>query len=72
MIAKLIVAGSDRDDCARRLRLALDECRIAGLPTNLALLKRIAAHTAFENARIDTAFIDDLTREPMAPLDAPE
>ena len=72
MIAKLIVAGSDRDDCARRLRLALDECRIAGLPTNLALLKRIAAHTAFENARIDTAFIDDLTREPMAPLDAPD
>ena len=70
MIAKLIVAGSDRDDCARRLRLALGECRIAGLPTNLALLKRIAAHTAFEHARIDTAFIDDLTREPMAPLDA--
>ena len=69
MIAKLIVAGDDRPDCARRLRLALDGCRIAGLPTNISLLKRIAAHTAFENAKIHTAFVDDLTREPAASAD---
>ena len=64
MIAKLIVHGSDRQDAVRRLRRALNECRIAGLPSNLSLLKRIAASSAFAQARLDTGFIDALGERP--------
>ncbi|GMQ75763.1 MAG: acetyl/propionyl/methylcrotonyl-CoA carboxylase subunit alpha [Gammaproteobacteria bacterium] len=64
MIAKLIVHGVDRDDAVQRLQLALDACRIAGLPTNLALLKRVAASDAFTNRKIDTGFVDSLGNLP--------
>jgi len=60
MIAKIVVHGDDREDAARRLRGALGDCRIAGLPTNLALLKTIAASTAFAKAKLDTGFVDSL------------
>jgi 3-methylcrotonyl-CoA carboxylase alpha subunit len=60
MIAKLIVHGDDRDDAVRRLRHALGECRIAGLPTNLSMLKQVAASTNFAKAKIDTTFVDSL------------
>ena len=60
MIAKLIVHGADRDDAVQRLRLALDHCRIAGLPTNLPLLKRVAASDAFAKAKVHTGFVDAL------------
>jgi len=60
MIAKLVVHGADRDDALRRLRDALDACRIAGLPTNLPSLKRIAASPAFARAEVDTGFVSSL------------
>ncbi len=60
MIAKLVVHGDDRDDAVARLERALNECRIAGLPTNLSMLKRVAANADFAAARIDTAFVDSL------------
>ena len=60
MLSKLIVHGSDRDDAVRRLGLALDECRIAGLPTNLPLLKRVADSDAFAGANVHTGFVDSL------------
>ena len=60
MIAKLIVHGDDRDDAVARLRRALSECRIAGLPTNLSMLKQVAANADFAKAKIDTAFVDSL------------
>ena len=46
MIAKLIVHGADRDEAVRRLQNVLDDCRIAGLPTNLPLLKGVANNPA--------------------------
>ncbi len=60
MLSKLIVHGLDRDDAVRRLGLALDECRIAGLPTNLPLLKRVADSDAFAGAKVHTRFVDSL------------
>ena len=66
MIAKLIVHGVDRDDAVRRLRRALDACRIAGLPTNLALLKRVAASDTFAKGEIDTDFLASLGDLPTA------
>ncbi len=57
MIAKLIVHGADRDAALRKLRRALDDYEIAGVATNLGLLRAIAAHPAFAAAELDTGFI---------------
>ncbi|WP_149535896.1 acetyl-CoA carboxylase biotin carboxylase subunit [Siccirubricoccus phaeus] len=57
MIAKLIVWGEDRAAAVRRLGSALAQYEVAGLRTNLGLLRNIAAHPAFAAAELDTGFI---------------
>ncbi len=57
MISKLIVHGSDRAEALRRLNRALAQYEIAGVATNLGLLRAIAAHPAFAAAELDTGFI---------------
>ncbi len=57
MIAKLIVHGADRAEAVRRLRDALDAYALAGIASNLPMLRAIAGHADFAEARIDTGFI---------------
>jgi len=57
MIAKLIVRGADRAEAVRRLGAALAQYEVAGVQTNLRLLRGIAAHPAFASAELDTGFI---------------
>ena len=57
MIAKLIVWDTDRPAAARRLHAALMDYEVAGVQTNLELLRRIAAHPAFLAAELDTGFL---------------
>jgi len=58
VIAKLIVRGADRDGPLARLRQALGEVEIAGVKTNVAFLRRIAASAAFSRAELDTGLIE--------------
>jgi 3-methylcrotonyl-CoA carboxylase alpha subunit len=58
MIAKLIVHGRDRGDALARLRQALAEVEIAGVTTNVAFLRRVAASKAFNAAELDTGLIE--------------
>ena len=58
MIAKLIVHGSDRARALARLRQALAEVEIAGLKTNVAFLRRVAASRAFAAPELDTGLIE--------------
>jgi len=57
LIAKLIVWDRDREAAIRRLKLALEECEVAGVTTNLALLSAIAGHPEFRAGQLDTGFI---------------
>jgi len=57
MIAKIIVAGTDRTHAVGLLRRALAGTRLLGLPNNLSFLKAIADHPAFAAADLDTGFI---------------
>src|SRR3954463_4031544 len=66
MIAKLIVRGTDRDAALARLRQALAEVEIAGVKTNVAFLRRLAASTAFSRAELDTGLIER-NREELFP-----
>jgi 3-methylcrotonyl-CoA carboxylase alpha subunit len=47
MISKLIVFAPNREMSVRRLRRALEDYTVLGVPTNLPLLRRIAGHPAF-------------------------
>ncbi|MCY4211767.1 MAG: acetyl/propionyl/methylcrotonyl-CoA carboxylase subunit alpha [Gammaproteobacteria bacterium] len=58
LIAKLIVHGSDRSECLRRMAQALSSVRVAGVTTNIDFLGAIVSHEAFRAAKLDTGFIE--------------
>jgi 3-methylcrotonyl-CoA carboxylase alpha subunit len=66
MIAKLIVRASDRPRAVARLRQALAEVEIAGVTTNVAFLRRVAASRAFASAELDTGLIERNRKELLA------
>jgi len=57
MIAKLIVWDTDRAGAVRQLQAALAEYEVAGIVTNLPLLRGIAAHPEFGVGEFDTGFL---------------
>ena len=69
MIAKLIVFGSDRNKAILRLRRALDDYTVLGVPTNLPLLQRIVDHPSFEAGETTIEFLEEhgLTEAPPTP-----
>ncbi|EFJ36837.1 hypothetical protein SELMODRAFT_77392 [Selaginella moellendorffii] len=71
MIAKLVVWGSDRDMALAKLHNCLSNfqaswfalifynyCSVAGLPTNIHFLKKLAKHPAFRAGDVETHFIE--------------
>jgi 3-methylcrotonyl-CoA carboxylase alpha subunit len=58
MLAKLIVYASDRPSAVRRLRRSLTDYEILGPSSNLPLLRRIAAHPAFEAGETTIGFLE--------------
>jgi 3-methylcrotonyl-CoA carboxylase alpha subunit len=71
MIAKLIVHGADRAEAVRRLTAALTQYEVAGVQTNLRLLRRIASHAQFAAAELDTGFIGRYANTLLAPAPQP-
>lgn len=59
MIAKLIVWDEDRNKALNRLTKALSEYRISGMTTNIEFLYNLASCVPFQNAELDTAFIEN-------------
>ncbi len=58
MIAKLIVWDHDRTRAAERLHAALLQYEVAGVQTNLDLLRGVVADPDFLAAHLDTGFLD--------------
>jgi 3-methylcrotonyl-CoA carboxylase alpha subunit len=71
MLAKLIVHGADRGECIARLREALAYTAVAGIATNLPLLRAMAAHPLFEAGEVDTGFLDRELEEVLWSVPAP-
>ena len=59
MLAKLIVSAPDRPFAVRRLQRSLTDYEILGPYSNLPLLRRIAAHPAFETGETTTRFLEE-------------
>lgn len=58
MIAKLVVWGENRSSALVKLKDSLSKFQVAGLPTNIEFLYKLANHKAFENGELETHFID--------------
>jgi len=58
MIAKLIVHGSNRNECLMRLRRALGEYVIDGIETSIPLHQRLMESTAFVNGDYDIHWLE--------------
>ena len=71
MLAKLVAWGPTRPEALRRLAGALRDCEVAGIASNLPLLRAIVDHPAFAAADVDTGFLgrfpDLLAPPPVAP-----
>jgi len=60
LLAKLVVQSASPRfaDVLRRAQRALEECRIEGIATNLALLRAIAARPEFATQAVHTRFVE--------------
>ncbi|XP_015892065.2 methylcrotonoyl-CoA carboxylase subunit alpha, mitochondrial isoform X2 [Ziziphus jujuba] len=76
MIAKLVVWGENRAAALVKLKDCLSKFQVAGLPTNINFLQKLANHWAFENGNVETHFIerfkDDLFVDPSNSISAKE
>ncbi|MBF2021366.1 MAG: acetyl-CoA carboxylase biotin carboxylase subunit [Hydrococcus sp. C42_A2020_068] len=59
LIGKLIVWGPDRETAIKRMRRALKECAITGVPTTIGFHQKILAHPAFVAGDVYTKFVEE-------------
>ncbi len=70
MIAKIVVAGKDRQQAIEKISQALDQLLIHGITTNSTLLQNIIKDTSYHENQISTHSIaDNLSRWSAAPED---
>lgn len=62
LIAKLIVHGTNRTEALAKMRRALDEYIVEGIPTTIALHKRIMDDPGFIKGDIHTRYLDEIHR----------
>jgi acetyl-CoA carboxylase biotin carboxylase subunit len=59
MIGKLITWGETREVAIERMKLALDELVVEGIPTSASIHKRIMNNVHFTRGAVTTSFIED-------------
>ncbi|MEM7725307.1 MAG: acetyl-CoA carboxylase biotin carboxylase subunit [Cyanobacteria bacterium P01_A01_bin.45] len=60
LVGKLIVWGPDRSTSIKRMKRALRECAITGLPTTIAFHQKIMENTEFLKGNVYTSFVQDM------------
>jgi acetyl-CoA carboxylase biotin carboxylase subunit len=58
MISKLVAYGYSRRDAIQRMRRAVSEYKILGIPTTLSFFERVLQHPDFVAGDYDTAFVE--------------
>ena len=66
MLGKLIVYGSDRAEVVERMRRALEQFAIDGIPTTLPFLRFVMTHEGFRAGNVSTRLVDQLIPEMLA------
>ena len=57
LLAKVIAFGEDRAEALARMRRALDEMRVSGIPTSLPFLRHVMREPDFVAGRYDTDYV---------------
>jgi acetyl-CoA carboxylase, biotin carboxylase subunit len=70
LIGKLIVWGADRPTAIRRMKRALRECAITGVPTTIDFHQRILDRPEFIKGEIYTNFVEQMMAEEQRNLNA--
>ena len=65
LIGKLIVWGQDRPKALNRMRRALRECAITGLPTTIGFHQRILDNPEFIAGEVYTNFVEQIMMKPI-------
>ena len=65
LIGKLIVWGHDRPSAIRRMRRALRECAVTGLPTTIAFHQKILDNPDFLRGDVYTNFVEQMMQKPQ-------
>lgn len=63
MILKLITFGSNRLECIKTMRCALEELLIEGIETNIEFQYLLLHHPVFVSGRYDTSFMETFIKE---------
>lgn len=63
LIGKLIVWGPNRSTAVRRMRRALRECAITGLPTTIGFHQKVLEHPQFLKGEVYTNFVERMMAE---------
>ena len=58
LLAKVVAAGSTRDEAVARMSAALREMVVTGVPTTIPFHRWALAHPAFRSGEYDTGFVD--------------
>jgi acetyl-CoA carboxylase biotin carboxylase subunit len=59
MVAKLIISGSTRDEVLRRIRRALGEMLVEGVPTTAKFHEALLQNEDFINGKVTTKFLEE-------------
>ncbi len=65
LIGKLIVWGCDRESAILRMKRALRECAITGLPTTISFHQKILESPAFNQGEIYTNFVEKMMQQQL-------
>lgn len=65
LIGKLIVWAPDRDAAIERMKRALRECAITGLPTTIGFHQKILEHPDFHQGKVYTNFVEQMMQPPQ-------
>jgi acetyl-CoA carboxylase biotin carboxylase subunit len=71
LLGKLIVWGENRERAIRRMRRALDELLIVGVPTSQAFHRRVMDDSVFQSGAYDIGYIDHIGMK-LLETDPPE
>ena len=70
LVAKIIVLGENRDAAIRKMNVALDECIIGGIKTNMDLHRAVLNDPAFRSGNVHTRMLDSILEERAKESDA--
>ena len=71
LVAKLIAWGRNRDEAVARLRRALGDFQVAGVPTTIPFHLQVATNAAFVSGDYDTRFLDRYPELLTVPASSP-